>query len=184
MNIVFEKLEMIVDFFVEQWHKMTKDKRGEDDLSGLLWITGLLILIIDIFTKKISLLVIGLLLVGYGIFRCFSPFGFHDKENEIFAGFFRFLRGIGIRIGGAVSDKYKSFQEVDKKEKLNELKNKVVPDEETKLERAEEKEMKKKYYMFDCPGCNQKVRTPNRGKKGRVAIVCPACKTRFVRMRW
>ena len=51
-------------------------------------------------------------------------------------------------------------------------------------EKEQEREMKKKYYIFECPGCKQQVRIPNRGKKGRVAIVCPACKTRFVRMRW
>ena len=56
---------------------------------------------------------------------------------------------------------------------------------ETEAEaRARIEEMKKKYYVFECPGCKQQVRIPNRGKKGRVAIVCPACKTRFVRMRW
>jgi hypothetical protein len=42
----------------------------------------------------------------------------------------------------------------------------------------------KRYYIFDCPGCAKKVRVPNRGKKGRVAIVCPGCNTRFVKMRW
>ena len=42
----------------------------------------------------------------------------------------------------------------------------------------------KRYYIFDCPGCTKKVRVPNRGKKGRVAIVCPGCNTRFVKMRW
>ena len=67
---------------------------------------------------------------------------------------------------------------------MEQLKNKVVPDEETKQEKEQEREMKKKYYVFECPGCKQQVRIPNRGKKGRVAIVCPACKTRFVRMRW
>ena len=38
---------------------------------------------------------------------------------------------------------------------------------------------RKDYRYLKCPHCNQTVRVP-RGK-GKVAITCPKCKTRFVR---
>ena len=179
-----EKLGIIVDFFTNQWAKWTNGKRGEDDLSGLFWIVGAILLLVDLFAKSVGLLIFALVLIGYGLFRCFSPFSYHEKENELFAGLTSGCKALFVKLWEKLSGKMKDFKEADKKAYVEQLKNKVVPDDETKQEKEQEREMKKKYSVFECPGCKQQVRIPNRGKKGRVAIVCPACKTRFVRMRW
>jgi ribosomal protein S13 len=144
----------------------------------------MIVLIVDIFARSVLWLIIGLIIVIYAFFRCFSAFAFHDTELAVFHGIGRAIGNVAVKLGLKVSTKVKDFQESDKKAMVEQLKDKVVPDEQTKLERAEQKAMKEAYYIFDCPGCKQKVRIPNRGKKGRVAIVCPACQTRFVRMRW
>lgn len=183
-EVIIEKLGQFVDNLGLKWHQLTEGKRGEDDFSGFLWIIGILLLLIDIFAKNLFLLIVGILLVFYGLFRCFSNFSLHEKENQIFHSIVGFFQKLGIRIASMFSDKYKDFQNADKKAMMENIKHKVIPDEETKLERAEQKALKNAYYIFECPGCKQKVRIPNRGKKGRVAIVCPACQTRFVRMRW
>lgn len=183
-DVIIEKLGEFVDSLSVKWHQLTAGKRGEDDYSGFLWIAGIIFLIIDIFVKNLLLLIVGIFFVGYGLFRCFSNAGLHDKENEIFHRATGMFQNLGRKVAGIFSDKYKDFQNADKKAMVENIKNKVIPDEETKLERAEQKAMKNAYYVFECPGCKQKVRIPNRGKKGRVAIVCPACHTRFVRMRW
>ncbi len=181
---MFDKLEQFVDMLSGQWARLTAGKRGEDDVTGFLWIAGIVLLILDLFMKKIWMLIVGIIFVAYGLFRCFSPFSFHDTENRILGSFLRGIKSIFIRIWDAASGKLTAFKDADKRDMIEQVKNKIVPDEQTKQERAEEKAMKDAYYIFDCPGCKQKVRIPNRGKKGRVAIVCPACQTRFVRMRW
>lgn len=183
LDAIVEKLEAAVDFISSFWHRLIAGKRGEDDFSGFLWIVSVLLFILFVFCKKSIIVVIAALCFVYGCFRCFSPFLYHDKENDIFHAAIHTVKGMVKTLLVFLGRKAKKFQEADKKAIIEEMKEKVVPDEETKKERAEKKAMKEAYYIFECPGCKQKVRIPNRGKKGRVAIICPACKTRFIRMR-
>ena len=37
----------------------------------------------------------------------------------------------------------------------------------------------REHRYFDCPKCRQSVRVPR--KKGKIAIICPKCKEKFVR---
>ena len=184
LDMILEKLEAIVDYISSTWHRLIDGKHGEDSFSGFLWIVGIVLLIIFALSPKKWIIIISLLCLLYGTFRCFSPFlSYHVKENEIFQAAVHTVKGMIKTLLVFLGKKAKKFQEADKKAVLEEIKEKVVPDEETKKERAEKKAMKDAYYIFECPGCKQKVRIPNRGKKGRVAIICPACKTRFIRMR-
>ena len=183
-DMLIEKLSAIVDFCSDRWQHITKDKRGEDDFSGFLWIVGILLIIIDIFAKKKLLLILGIVITVYGIFRCFSSLSYHEKENELFHSALQTLKGMIKALWQLLCQKTEKFREADKKQMIQDVKEKIVPDEQTKAEREQLKAMKDAYYIFECPGCKQKVRIPNRGKKGRVAIVCPSCQTRFIRMRW
>ena len=314
LNGIIEKLTGIVDFVTGTWLKTAggKQKRPADNLCGFLWIVGAILLIIDLFIRNIPILVVGIVLIVYGIIRCFSPLSFHEGENKAFeamcAGLFNLLKAMG----GFFKTKAKEVKDADKKKMVNGVKEKIDSAKEAKIKKeeakkAEEAEKKaredalweartaamnaykakregrevsspatqavstpapapvsttevtssvepvktpkpepirvpepesepvrmpepepvkapepapvktevnetpsvpekkeasttlpteddephveqrigdKRYYIFDCPGCAKKVRVPNRGKKGRVAIVCPGCNTRFVKMRW
>lgn len=323
MNVIIEKLSELVDWFASLWARATKGRRGADDYSGFLWIAGLVILVIDIFARSVFWLVLSLLLIAYGFFRCFSTWeSFHDGENR---GFHKCLEGLKkfFRLSGVrVKDNVKKVKDADKKEAIKKARDAVMPDPEKREERKqrkleeerkkreareilerreserrveaamaareqqkasaqlekeriekerervaainraartgqtadlsglkpqadvtsdvvpsseeartedsskksgvqpsvnlestvnspsrpdqgtetvreqapasrqdtqssepEEKPAQQKYYIFECPGCGQKVRIPDRGKKGKVAIVCPSCHTRFVKDR-
>ena len=183
-NMLIGKLSAIVDYCSDWWHRLTKDRRGEDDFSGFLWIVGIVLIIINVFWQKAIVWILGVGLVAYGVFRCFSNFDYHTKENELFHSAIQTIKGMFVTFWSFLCRKTERFREADKKQMISDIKDKIVPDEETKKERAEKKAMKDAYYIYECPGCKQKVRIPNRGKKGRVAIVCPSCQTRFIRMRW
>lgn len=269
IEIIYEKLSQVVDFFLGKWAKATDGRRGADDVSGFLWIVGVLLLMIDLcLKKKMPLFIVGCILIVYGLIRCFSNAEFHDVENTAFLKVILAIKNLFIKLFGFVGVKYAELKATDRKQIVEQIKEKVDKDEQKQLiekrveERAEEraekraikqekKELKKEsenqmatpstpvvtpetktstapkttpspyvdpsvitsrneaerkpaaptpvvppkpktpektdkstHYIFECPGCKRKVRIPNRGKKGRVAIVCPACNTRFVKMRW
>lgn len=298
IEIIYEKLSQIVDFFLGKWAKVTEGKRGADDVSGFLWILGVLLLILDMcLKKKIPVLVVGIVLIAYGLLRCFSNAEFHDVENTAFLKVILAIKNLFSKFTGAVGVKYNELKATDRKQIVDQLKEKVDKEERKQMieqrveERAEakaqkamekakakvqkaamkdstvasdssqtsvaqtvsgtvntpvttasstvsasvttasvdrtikstgheavggvnssstrgvapqetksatpnpyvnptppkpatDKDGKNTHYIFECPGCKRKVRIPNRGKKGRVAIVCPACNTRFVKMRW
>lgn len=320
LNGIIEKLNNLVDLVTGAWSRTAggKQKRAADNLCGFLWIVGAILLIIDLFVKSIPMLIVGIVLIVYGIIRCFSPLSFHDSENKAFEAMCAGLVNLLKLIGGFFKRKAKEIKEADKKQMVNGVKEKLDSAKEAKIKKeearkAEEAEKKaredalweartaamnaykakregreasvsadaavtpaahapkaesvsvpepvrqevhasdaesvkepeavradkpqqvsmtetepvkapipertdeskvskepsvekkdepvtppseddephveqrigdKRYYIFDCPGCQRKVRVPNRGKKGRVAIVCPGCNTRFVKMRW
>lgn len=243
LTFIIEKLSALVDMCGNLWHNLTSGKRGADDFSGFLWIVGIIMLITDMVVKGKVLLFFALLFLGYGIFRCFSNFTYHEQENLIFIGLFRWIwRGLkkagifikekAVKLGedakaAAQSEESKAEKETaaaNNKEQAQTsyVRSEAEPKPEFKTEAQPQQEASKKperilfrnsgkattekeeqpkdsgtgdttvrpqeekaaYYIFECPGCKKKVRIPNRGKKGRVAIVCPNCKTRFVRMRW
>ena len=84
-----EKLGEFVDFLTSKWHRMTSGRRGEDDFCGFLWIVGLILLIIDMFTHKKWMLVVGILCIVYGIFRCFSHLRITRRRMRCFRDFCR-----------------------------------------------------------------------------------------------
>ena len=292
IEIIYEKLNQIVDFFGGKWAKATQGRRGADDVSGFLWILGVILLIVDMcLKKKVPLLIVGIVLIAYGLVRCFSNAEFHDVENTAFLKVILAIKNFFLKITGAVGVKYNELKTTDRNQIVNQIKEKVDKEERQQMieqrveERAQvkvqkamkkaeakaqkavskdatmnteehsapagtatstvaetsptassigttgtgttsatttavssatsapsattssaadapkktgpnpyvnptpaksgvDKDGKNTHYIFECPGCKRKVRIPNRGKKGRVAIVCPACNTRFVKMRW
>ena len=155
-----EKLGIIVDFFTNQWAKWTNGKRGEDDLSGLFWIVGAILLLVDLFAKSVGLLIFALVLIGYGLFRCFSPFSYHEKENELFAGLTSGCKALFVKLWEKLSGKMKDFKEADKKAYVEQLKNKVVPDRKNTLKDNKVlgiKEYKDISPTFDAERCIEEV---------------------------
>ena len=51
-----------------------------------------------------------------------------------------------------------------------------------KLRARFQKEQRKDYHIYSCPGCGQKIRIPRGGFK-KVEIECPKCHTKFIKRR-
>ncbi|MCR4716632.1 MAG: hypothetical protein K5656_05585 [Lachnospiraceae bacterium] len=141
MNGIIDKLNSFIDKVTEGWLNATegKRKRPADNYSGFLWLVGIILLIIDIFIKNLPVLIIGIVMIVYGVLRCFLPFSFHDSENRIFEsmcsgivnGFKSFGKGF---VKGA-----KNIKEAEKPKPLSGVKAKMSEASEERKRKAERK---------------------------------------------
>lgn len=129
---------------------------GADELSVTLIITGILLLlaypIFTIYYIEWTLIVLGVLSIGWALYRSFSTnIAKRRRENDSFLLFFR-----------------GSSREEKKRRK-----------EEEKARKAKRKEDERVYAYFFCPRCRKELRVP-RGK-GKIRIKCPHCSEEFIR---
>lgn len=161
-------LEQLIDFVTEKWHRAVEGKYGEDDLSGVLALVGLIFLGVNIFVMKLWLLIIAIALLAYAVFRCVSSqIEFHKKELNAYYK----VKDAVVSGGQYIAKQVMRFIHFIGIKHMKQIK-------------ADRDASDAEHYVFTCPGCGQQVRIPKRDKKGRVSITCPVCKTTFIKYRY
>ncbi|MCR5144203.1 MAG: hypothetical protein K6B67_02710 [Lachnospiraceae bacterium] len=158
--------------FKEKMARFFVGRNGADNLSKFTLAISMILMVITIITGNGIVYLLAIVALVYSYFRVMSKnVSKRYYENQ---QYLKATAGIRGTINGFL---YKIT-------KGNYHPNSNPQQFKADMERARrkaayEREQRKMYKYFKCPGCKQKVRVPK--GHGKIAITCPKCKMEFVR---
>lgn len=137
----------------EKWNQFMQERYGYDDLSRFLMKVFIAAIILSLFTGRIYIA---------GVFSLGRVFYWIALILIVYSYFRMFSKNI-----------YKRSQEnLRFLEKTRNIRNFFSTQQNLMKQR-------KKYHIYTCPDCKQKIRIP-RGK-GKIEIRCPKCGRTFIK---